>query len=211
MSYTSAGVSPALTSHQISLPASSLIAPSHSANLVRRYFAADAMEFSPSNDTISCHIAPSLVFTVCCNPPGHGGANANNCGNQTFREPLMLDPLDTWGEEHGNQYFTFDAQSRHIALNKSGRCVSASGASVGSPIALDSCANRLSSWQQNANGSFELLLSGSGGTHHPSGLCVGVAGGGGNQQDIFTIDRPFTYPLDATSHITILPYTGARC
>ena len=33
-------------------------------------------------------------------------------------------------------------------------------------------------------------------------------GHGCGSQDVFTIDRPFTYPLDDTSHITILPFTG---
>lgn len=33
-------------------------------------------------------------------------------------------------------------------------------------------------------------------------------GHGCGAQDVFTIDAPFTYPLDATSHITILPFTG---
>ena len=51
--------------------------------------------------------------------------------------------------------------------------------------------------------SFVLLQAG-----QPSGLCIGVANGGGNQQQAFTVDRPFTHPLDATSHITILPFQG---
>ena len=162
-----------------------------------------AMDVVPSNKTIDCHSSQGLVFTALCNVPGHQGTNINNCGNQAYREPLMLDPLDAWGEQHGNQYFAFDAQNKSIKLVKSGRCVSPASATVGASIGLDSCNNSLSHWR-HVNNNFELLEHGA----TPSGLCVGVANGGGNQQDVFIIDKPFTYPLDQTSHITILPYTG---
>ena len=111
-----------------------------------------------------------------------------------------------------------DAAAGTLKLVKSGHCVAAESATANATIELAPCPQnstteedgglpRLAAqWRQTAPaGTFELLAPGGG---RPSGLCIGVDSNVGAKPDVFTVDRPFTVPLDGGSHITILPYTG---
>lgn len=157
-----------------------------------------------TNGTWQCSASPDLALTVWCDPPGHG-SSSTTCGSNSFFEPLVLAQSDSFTAQYKTQVFAFDAQTHEITLNKSGHCVSVSGSSIvpGSQLGLSDCSTGSTlEWSINSTGFIELIQDG-----QQSGLCLGMAGPK-TAEHVFTIDRPFSVPLDSTSMITILPFQG---
>lgn len=187
--------------------------------------------------TLAVAAAPGLAVTVVCTGSDNAnseGSGVGSCGAQPHPETVNLNKPDSWAKGVGNQDFIYNGANHSISLRKSGKCLGVAAHATGAKVSLQSCldgeraskpkhadgridedlrefdASFECKWQRSASGTFELLgKMDSAETLGGVGMCLGLSEGKGpSAPQVFTFNKPFTLPLDATSFITILPFTG---
>lgn len=140
----------------------------------------------------------SLVVTTWCDPPGRP-SGSTQCGAQPNPEPLVLAVADEWARQYQTDLFTWQPSTGSLQLAKSGKCVVADD--MGAVTLVACAAETASQWALGANGTFSSVSD--------PGQCIGLSSKHlPGDLAKFSIDRPFTTALDATSNVTILPYIG---
>eukprot|EP00041_Stephanoeca_diplocostata_P029767 m.886641 g.886641 ORF g.886641 m.886641 type:complete len:955 (-) comp23627_c0_seq5:567-3431(-) len=146
----------------------------------------------------------TFALVVCCDstcgnpiPPGAP------CGSLPSAEALVIGIPDNWTLAHQTCNFSYSEVTQQIVLRKSQKCVGITTDSSQRLVLLDcNAAGARTRWAYNAQ-TEQFSLQGS----SPKS-CMAVETSVKPNLEIFSVDIPFTVPLDSTSRIAIFPYVG---